>query len=82
MRSEQDLIGLLVENTILKRREDCLGCQYQHGSQKHHITCMTNIFQKFYFMKSIAHMIENDLIDNDEEEYLIDFVDKHDTSDD
>ncbi len=82
MRPEEDLIGLLIENTILKRREDCLGCQYSHGSQKHHVTCMTNIFKVFYFMKSITFMIENNLIEKDEEEFLLEFVKTHGTSDD
>ena len=82
MRSVQDLVGLLSENTILKRQEDCLGCQYSHGSQKRHITCMTNIFKAFYFTKSITHMIEKNIIDKEEEAYLLDFVAKNGTSDD
>ena len=82
MRSEEDLIGLLIEYTILKRREECLGCMYSHGSQKRHIICLTNIFKSYFFMLGISHMKSHQIIDKEEEDFLLEFVKNHGTSDD
>jgi hypothetical protein len=60
-------IWTLINATIRKlRTDDCLGCMWNHGSQKHHDVCLTNINSHYYFKESIHYLFNNDLISLEE----------------
>ena len=40
MQPEDVLIGIMIEYTLLQRREQCIGCNYAIGVQKRHLLCL------------------------------------------
>ena len=70
MRSTSELNNLFITQYHYIRMKNCIGCNYDKPSQKHHITCLTDIDKDFFTMKTIAYMLNRNLIDKTEFKYL------------
>lgn len=70
MRSHLTLFEL--RNTAINklRRDDCQGCMYNHGSQKHHLICLTGVDAEYYHKEALIYLRDEKLINNEEYELL------------
>ena len=70
MKSQQSLLELRNATIIKLRRDDCIGCMYNHGSQKHHLVCLTGVDEEYYHKEALILLYDNKEIDRTEFEYL------------
>jgi hypothetical protein len=70
MHSKTELIHLFIVQYRYIKMINCIGCKHNKPSQKHHITCLTDVDRDFYIMKTLAYMLNRKLIDDDEFKYL------------
>lgn len=70
MRSTSELNHLFDTQYRCIRMMNCIGCNLDKPSQKHHMTCLTDFDRDFYIMKTLAFMSNRKLIDKDEFKYL------------
>ena len=70
MRSTSELNNLFITQYQYIRMKNCIGCNHDKPSQKHHITCLTDVDREFFIMKTLAYMLNRKFIDKNEFKYL------------
>ncbi len=82
MRCESELNRIFYQTYSETRRKNCIGCQYEHPSQKYHTVCLTNIYKDLFMMKTMTYLLNKNIIDKNEFNFLnnwlelIDFLDE------
>ena len=70
MRTIDFLSKFLWHKIATLRKEQCIGCQYNHGSQKHHFICMSDCDHQLFRKNALNNLKEAHLITQEEYEYL------------
>ena len=70
MRSTMVLSKFLWDEITRLRMEQCIGCQYSHGSQKHHFICMSDWNHGEFRKNAILNLKATDLITQEEYNFL------------
>lgn len=70
MRCESDLNKIFYKAYSEIRRKNCIGCQYDHPSQKYHSVCLTDIYKDLYIMKTLTYLLNKNIIDKNEFNFL------------
>ena len=70
MRSETELYKIFEQEYTEIRRKNCIGCQHDKPSQKHHTVCLSDINRDIYVMKTLSYLLNKNKIDNEEFDFL------------
>ena len=70
MRSRSELLNLFNNANYFIRKQNCQGCYHNHGMQREHLICMTNIDKEIYTLKTLIFLLDENKIDLEEFEYL------------